>query len=64
MGSLAREAKMPEMPLLNRSLFAETGSTGPMPPGTGRVQQLVEWIGIALFAALVIGTAVILMRNR
>ena len=50
--------------MLNQSLFAEIGSTGPVPPGTGRVQQLVEWVGVALFAALVIGTAVILMRNR
>ena len=40
-----------------------TESTGPVPPGAGRVGQLVEWIGIAIFVALVISAAVILIRN-
>ena len=40
-----------------------TGSTGPVPPGAGRVGQLIEWIGIAIFVALVISAAVILIRN-
>jgi hypothetical protein len=40
-----------------------TGSTGPVPPGAGRVEQLIEWIGIAIFVALVISAAVILIRN-
>lgn len=41
-----------------------TGGTGPEPPGTERVQHLIEWIGIAIFAALVIGAIVILIRSR
>ena len=40
-----------------------TGSTGAVPPGAGRVEQLIEWIGIAIFVALVISAAVILIRN-
>ena len=39
------------------------GSTGPVPPGAGRVEKLIEWIGIAIFVALVISAAVILVRN-
>jgi len=35
-----------------------------MPPGTGRVEQLIEWIGIAIFVALAVSAAVILIRNR
>jgi hypothetical protein len=41
----------------------ETESTRAVPPGAGRVGQLIEWIGIAIFVALVIGAAVILIRN-
>ena len=40
-----------------------TGNTGPVPPGAGRVEKLIEWIGIAIFVALVISAAVILIRN-
>ena len=40
-----------------------TGSTGAVPPGAGRVEQLIEWIGIAIFVALTISAAVILIRN-
>ena len=40
-----------------------TGSTGPVPPGAERVEQLIEWIGIAIFGALAISAAVILLRN-
>jgi hypothetical protein len=40
-----------------------TGGTGPVPPGAGRVEQLIEWIGIAIFVALVISAAVILIRK-
>jgi hypothetical protein len=39
-----------------------TGSTGPVPPGAERVEQLIEWIGIAIFVALAISAAVILIR--
>jgi hypothetical protein len=35
-----------------------------MPPGTERVETLVEGIGIAIFVALAIGAAAILIRNR
>ena len=55
---------MPEMPALDRPLITGTGSTEAVPPGMGRVEQLIEWIGIALFIALVVSTAVILIRNR
>jgi len=48
---------------LDRSLISGTGSTGPVPAGTERVEQLIEWIGIAIIVALVV-SAVILMRNR
>jgi hypothetical protein len=41
-----------------------TGALGPEPPGTERVAQLLEWVGIAIFAALLVGAAVILVRNR
>jgi hypothetical protein len=30
---------MPEAPVLDRPLMTGTGSTGAMPPGTGRVEQ-------------------------
>lgn len=41
-----------------------TGAMGPEPPGTERVGQLLEWIGIAIFVALLVGAALILVRNR
>jgi hypothetical protein len=41
-----------------------TGAMGPEPPGTERVGQLLEWVGIALFVALLVGAAVTLVRNR
>jgi hypothetical protein len=41
-----------------------TGAMGPVPPGTERVGQLLEWVGIAIFVALLVGAAVILVRNR
>ena len=40
------------------------GAMGPVPPGTERVGQLLEWVGIAIFVALLVGAAVILVRNR
>jgi hypothetical protein len=55
---------MPDAPVLDRPLITGTGSTGAMPPGTGRVEQLIEWIGIAIFVALAVSAAVILIRNR
>jgi hypothetical protein len=54
---------MPEAPVLDRPLITGTGSTGAMPPGTGRVEQLIEWIGIAIFVALAASAAVILIRT-
>ena len=41
-----------------------TGPMGPEPPGTERVGQLLEWVGIAIFVALLVGAAVTLVRNR
>ena len=41
-----------------------TGAMGPEPPVTERVAQLLEWVGIAIFVALLVGAAVILVRNR
>ena len=41
-----------------------TGPMRPEPPGTERVAQLLEWLGIAIFVALLVGAAVILVRNR
>ena len=41
-----------------------TGAMGPEPPGTETVGQLLEWVGIAIFVALLVGAAVILVRNR
>ena len=39
------------------------GSTGPVPPGAGRVEQLIEWIWIAIFVPPAISAAVILIRK-
>ena len=38
---------MPQALVPNRTLISGTESTGPVPPGTGRVEQLIEWIGLA-----------------
>jgi len=46
------------------SFIIGTGATVPEPPGTERVAQLLEWVGVAIFAALLVGAAVILVRNR
>jgi hypothetical protein len=55
---------MLQMLILDRPpSMIETGSTGAVPPRVGRVEQLIEWIGIAIFVALVISAAVILIRN-
>ena len=55
---------MPETPVLDRPLITGTGSTGPVPPGTKRVESLIEGIGIAIFVALAISAAVILIQKR
>ena len=55
---------MPESAVLDRPPVTGTGSAAPMPPGTERVESLVEGIGIAIFVALAIGAAAILIRNR
>ena len=55
---------MPETPVLDRPLVTGTGSAAPIPPGTERVESLVEGIGIAIFVTLAIGAAAILIRNR
>jgi hypothetical protein len=39
------------------------GDTGPTPPGAERVATLVEIVGIAIFLALLVGAAVILIRG-
>jgi hypothetical protein len=41
-----------------------TGAMGPEPPGTERVGQLLEWVGIAIFVVLLVGATVTLVRNR
>jgi hypothetical protein len=64
LGIEAKGAQMPETLVLDRPLMAGAGSTGPVPPGTGRVRDLIEWIGIAIFVALVVSTVVILIHNR
>ena len=46
------------------SSITGTGALGPEPPGADRVGQLLEWVGIAIFVALLVGAAVILVRNR
>jgi hypothetical protein len=48
------------------ALFPEVGAadTGPAPPGTENVATLLEIVGIAIFLALLIGAAVILIRRR
>ena len=64
LGIEAKGAQMLETLVLDRPpLMAGAGSTGPVPPGTGRVRDLIEWIGIAIFVALVVSTVVILIRN-
>ena len=55
---------MPETAVLDRPPVTGTGSAAAMPPGTERVESLVEGIGIAIFVTLAIGAAVILIRNR
>jgi hypothetical protein len=40
------------------------GSTGALPPGTARVGNLLETVGIAIFVALLIGAAAILIRQN
>ncbi|WP_157934533.1 hypothetical protein [Microvirga ossetica] len=55
---------MPQALVPNQPLISGTEGTGPVPPGTGRVEQLIEWIGLAIFVALAVSAAVILIRNR
>jgi hypothetical protein len=55
---------MPATPVLNRPLITGTASAGPVPPGTARVEYLIEGIGIAIFVTLAVSAAVILIRNR
>jgi hypothetical protein len=35
-----------------------------VPPGTARVESLLETVGIAIFVALLVGAAVILIRQN
>jgi hypothetical protein len=37
---------------------------GPPPPGAARAEALIEGVGIIIFLALLIGTVIILIRNR
>jgi hypothetical protein len=55
---------MPETLAFDRPLITRTTSAGPVLPGTERVEYLIEGIGIAIFVALAVGAAVILIRNR
>jgi hypothetical protein len=49
---------------LDQPPITGTGGTGPEPPGTKTVEHLLEWVGIAIFVALMVSAAVILIRNR
>jgi hypothetical protein len=40
------------------------GTTEAVPPGTARVESLLETVGIAIFVALLVGAAVILIRQN
>ena len=40
------------------------GTTEALPPGTARAGNLLEIVGIAIFIALVVGAAVILIRQK
>jgi hypothetical protein len=55
---------MPATPVLDRPLITGIGSVGPVPPGTERVEYLIEGIGLAIFVALAVSAAVILIRSR
>jgi hypothetical protein len=55
---------MPETPAFDRPLITGIASAGPVPPGTKRVEYLIEGIGITIFVTLAVSAAVILIRNR
>jgi hypothetical protein len=55
---------MPATPVLDRPLITGIRSVDPVPPGTERVEYLIEGIGIAIFVALAVSAAVILIRSR
>jgi hypothetical protein len=55
---------MPETPAFDPPLIIGTASASPLPPGTERVEYLIEGIGIIIFVALSVSAAVILIRNR
>jgi hypothetical protein len=40
------------------------GTTEALPPGTARVGNLLETVGIVIFLALLVGAAVILIRQN
>jgi hypothetical protein len=40
------------------------GTTEALPPGTARVENLLETVGIVIFLALLVGAAVILIRRN
>jgi hypothetical protein len=40
------------------------GELEPSPPGTARVESLLEVIGIAIFGALLVGVAINLIRQN
>ena len=48
------------------ALIPEVGATdaGSPPPGTENVATLLEIVGVAIFLALLVGAAVILLRQR
>jgi hypothetical protein len=50
---------MPATLVLDRLLITRTGSTGPVP-----LEQLIEWIGLAIFIVLAVSAAIILIRNH
>ena len=59
-----RQAMFGPLVLDRTSFIIGTGAMGPEPPGAERVAQLLEWVGIAIFVALLVGAAVILVQNR
>jgi hypothetical protein len=40
------------------------GTTEALPPGTARAGNLLETVGIAIFIALLVGAAIILIRQN
>jgi hypothetical protein len=53
-----------ELLAFGRPPATQEGTTEAVPPGTARVESLLETVGIAIFVALLVGAAVILIRQN